>query len=344
MFSTRFLLAMILFRLITPNQALITLDYCLLSCGDVNHTMCDYLPGGGPECGEFQGGLSEEEEKLIVDLHNRHRQKIASGDHDQPHAADMLEVIWDREAAIIAQRWADQCDVLGHDKCRRTLHAKHVGQNTAWMKGVDYPGRRRNRADVIEYFITGWFNEVENYPGDVDGFNPTDQELPKFAHYTQLVWGSTAELGCGFVQWVTDIEYEYKLVCNYVPGGNLRGVRVYRRGEPCSGCPLFTKCSETYPGLCAAHDWSRIGDVKTVDTEEKQKDIIDQREECDKEDKDEDEEIEEEEEAIESPIEDTIHPMGSDVSVGEEETIENDSGGHGHALRRLKAVRYSVTA
>lgn len=318
--------------MVSAVASMTTLDYCLLSCDGINHTMCDYLSGGGPECEDFQSGLSEDEERLILDLHNRLRQRVATGaeSQDQPPASDMLEVIWDKEAAIIAQRWADQCDLLGHDRCRRTLHEAHVGQNIAWMKGVDFPGRVKSREDVLEYFISGWFKEVENFNGEVDSFNPTDQEFPKFGHYTQLVWASTGEIGCGFVQWVTDIEYEYKLVCNYVPGGNVRGERVYERGEPCSECPLFSKCSEKWPGLCEADDWSLHGDFKVSNRSDKGepplKDVP----------PDKDEEPENVENTVEDSVSETINNSKSEETSFEKENEPRK--GHGHALKSFLFV------
>ena len=33
----------------------------------------------------------------------------------QPPATDMYELKWDRELAIVAQRWVDQCDAEAHD-------------------------------------------------------------------------------------------------------------------------------------------------------------------------------------------------------------------------------------
>ena len=55
------------------------------------------------------------EKQRIVDAHNKVRQMIALGKiPGQPAATNMKEMIWDSELAVIAQRWADQCQ-FDHD-------------------------------------------------------------------------------------------------------------------------------------------------------------------------------------------------------------------------------------
>merc|ERR1712083_1281773 len=46
----------------------------------------------------------------------------------QPAAANMNQVVWNKELATIAQRWADQC-VWDHDKFRGKMDGTQVGQN-----------------------------------------------------------------------------------------------------------------------------------------------------------------------------------------------------------------------
>ena len=83
------------------------------------------------------GGLSCAEKEEIVSMHNRLRQRVATGAvRGQPLARNMRQMVklhcchlsigavpvlflqvWDEELAAVAQRWADQCD-RGHDKSR----------------------------------------------------------------------------------------------------------------------------------------------------------------------------------------------------------------------------------
>ncbi|KAG8303039.1 hypothetical protein J6590_018501 [Homalodisca vitripennis] len=232
----------------------VEIDYCSLSCYGISHTMCDYPAGGGPGCNIYTRGLFEEEQEMILDLHNYLRQKVATGNEfrgEQPSSSDMLEMFWSPEAAMIAQRWADQCTSFGHDSCRRTVEEEHVGQNIGWLSGYGDPREAKSRADAIKYFITEWYNEVENYRGDVDLFDSSLEELQKIGHYTQIVWARSAGVGCGFLEFTDATEYEYRIVCNYVPGGNYRSMKVYSRGAPCSRCPSNSTCSRRWPGLCS---------------------------------------------------------------------------------------------
>ena len=38
------------------------------------------------------------------------------------------------------------------------------------------------------------------------------------------------------------IRYSTLVICHYSPGGNVRGVRMYEEGEPCSDCPGDKRC------------------------------------------------------------------------------------------------------
>jgi uncharacterized protein YkwD len=68
----------------------------------------------------ISSGVSESEKRLVVDLHNQLRSKVAQGQEGQGSpgpqrpASDMLELTWDEELSKVAQRWADQCQ-FGHD-------------------------------------------------------------------------------------------------------------------------------------------------------------------------------------------------------------------------------------
>ena len=81
--------------------------------------------GIGASCngGLTARGLSASEKAAALDLHNKLRSKVALGQEargttgPQPPAADMRQLVWDDELAVIAQRWAEQCS-FGHDQER----------------------------------------------------------------------------------------------------------------------------------------------------------------------------------------------------------------------------------
>ncbi|KAH8417506.1 hypothetical protein KR222_001231, partial [Zaprionus bogoriensis] len=185
-------------------------------------------------------GISSEERSIILQEHNRLRQLVATGRYPgQPGAENMREIVWDDELAARAQQWADNCQ-FRHDP-HRTINRFTMGQNLAviWSTAPldpddgDFPSRIQN-----------WFNEVQKY-----SFG--DAWSPKTGHYSQLVWGETSLVGCGFAEYKDNIKYNKLYVCNYGPGGNVVGYNPYEVGKP--SCATYgMKPSSRYQGLCAA--------------------------------------------------------------------------------------------
>ncbi|XP_024867089.1 venom allergen 3-like isoform X3 [Temnothorax curvispinosus] len=153
------------------------------------------------------GGISCEEKQIILDEHNRLRQLVALGQiHGQPGAANMMEMIWDDELAAIAQRWADHC-AESHDSLRNVRRFA-VGQNIARSWTTRPPGPYDGEPNWRRQ-ISGWFNEVQYYHS---GYSKIT------GHYTQLVWGDTFLLGCGYSFYYDPARgYTKNYVCNYGP-------------------------------------------------------------------------------------------------------------------------------
>ncbi|EDW97205.1 scoloptoxin SSD552 isoform X1 [Drosophila yakuba] len=185
-------------------------------------------------------GITTEERSIILQEHNRLRQIVATGRYPgQPGAENMREIVWDDELAARAQKWADNCQ-FRHDP-HRTINRFTMGQNLAiiWSTAPldaddgDFPSR-----------IQSWFNEVQKY-----SFG--DAWSPKTGHYSQLVWGETSLVGCGYAEYKDTSKYNKLYVCNYGPGGNVVGYNPYEVGKP--SCSTYgMKPSSRYQGLCAA--------------------------------------------------------------------------------------------
>ncbi|XP_044009945.1 venom allergen 5-like [Aphidius gifuensis] len=199
-------------------------DWCNIeSCNGKPQTMCLYPdPGAASACGEVESiELSEEEKQEIVQVHNDFRAKVASGQESrgdgggQP-AGDIPPLTWDDSIAEVAQRWASQCS-FGHDQCRNT-ETEQAGQNVASKSASN--GYISSMTDLV----TMWYDEV-------DKFNPQGVYSYKFSmstgHYSQLVWGTTTNIGCGVAKYFDGQWYNTYLVCNYSPPGNYEDAPVY---------------------------------------------------------------------------------------------------------------------
>ncbi len=62
-------------------------------------------------------------------------------------------------------------------------------------------------------------------------------------HYTQVVWGATYKVGCGYTVCPSGGIY----ACNYGPAGNMLNAPMYKIGAPASACPTGTSPKD---GLC----------------------------------------------------------------------------------------------
>ncbi|CAH0725316.1 unnamed protein product, partial [Brenthis ino] len=193
------------------------------------------------------GGLTAYEKQAIVDAHNRLRQSVALGQvSSQPPAANMMEMVWDDELAVTAQRWADQCTTAHDRAAQRDVGRFPVGQNLAATWTTRPPSEQADSEPDFMKQINAWFDEVHIY-----GFKPISGGHGT-GHYSQLVWGETSHVGCGYTFYYDNTRGYTKLyVCNYGPGGNVIGANPYEKGHPsCSAYGLAD--SRKYSGLCSA--------------------------------------------------------------------------------------------
>ncbi|TRY78389.1 hypothetical protein TCAL_07187, partial [Tigriopus californicus] len=157
-----------------------------------SHDMC--LPEKGKACGDNAQnniGFTAAEQADILKFHNEYRRKIAKGLETGakvtiPPAANMRALKWNDNLATVAQRWADQCE-FKHDKMSNRLAPPFdtVGQNifiAMSSKDTDEVPTKRG--------IDGWYSEVKDFASDVGSFSFTHET----GHFTQLIWGDTAEV------------------------------------------------------------------------------------------------------------------------------------------------------
>lgn len=183
------------------------------------HTAC--LPPSKDFVAE-NSGLKNGDKEIIVDIHNTVRREVS------PAATNMMKMSWDDEIANTAQRWAENCNIKHDSNYKRYAFGRFsVGQNLAWGS-----------------WAMGWTHAIKLWADEKKDYSYSSNNSPTGAaigHYTQMVWATSIKVGCGYAICGTTHYY----VCNYGPGGNMRGERPYKSGSTCEDCP--NNCNN---GLC----------------------------------------------------------------------------------------------
>ena len=227
---------------------------------DDTHTMKKYC-GFGDACPNNQVTarvFDDADKTAMVKAHNDYRRRVAKGEETgadnylgdaQPGATNMVEMTWDDDLAEVAQRYADQC-VFGHDENRNTPEYAAwpgVGQN-AYISSSWTSGRSSYNLTAA---ADAWYAEVNYFnKASISSFKSVPSQAGKMiGHYTQMVWASTKEVGCGYSVWTTSDNWTKTLViCNYGAMGNILNQPIYEEGSAASNCPSGTSASD---GLCA---------------------------------------------------------------------------------------------
>lgn len=129
----------------------------------------------------------------VLDRHNLYRCM-----HDVPPLA------WNDTLAKKAQEWAD--------KVKGDLMPSPAAFRADYGNCKEGTGENLARGATDENAVDAWYNEIEHTSdkkGTVGSFRPST------GHFTQLVWNSTTDLGCGV--------YDDLIVCEYSCAGNIEG-------------------------------------------------------------------------------------------------------------------------
>ena len=144
-----------------------------------------------PKPAEPKGDKMDAFAQQFIDAHNAYRAK---------HCAPPLT--WSAKLASVAQSWAntlrDKGCVFGHSP-----GAKYGENLAAGTEGALEP---TSTVDM-------WYDEIKLYKFPNGGFSM------QTGHFTQVVWRSTKQVGCGHVTCKGNDIY----VCNYDPPGNWEG-------------------------------------------------------------------------------------------------------------------------
>ena len=172
-----------------------------LTClADANAGMA--LAAARPPASAETTALSKADVAALLQTHNRYRAEVG-----------VPPLAWSDDLARYAQQWAER---LADRGCRMA----HRPASGPWQQQYGenlYTGTlgHYGMADAVQL----WHSEKKYY----DGQPLTQRNYQAVGHFTQLVWHSTRELGCGVAQ----CQGRMMLVCNYHPAGNILGQKPY---------------------------------------------------------------------------------------------------------------------
>ncbi|XP_041963087.1 cysteine-rich venom protein latisemin [Alosa sapidissima] len=152
----------------------------------------------------------------IVNAHNAFRRAV------KPTASNMLKMSWNQTVADSAQQWVDKCEMRHGPSSSRLIEGYELGENLFKTGG----------SNTWTEVVSAWHSEEENYQYPTGSHNGQP-----IGHYTQVVWYSSYQVGCG----VAKCGSSYFYGCHYYRAGNFytggQGIPPYTEGEPCSACP-----------------------------------------------------------------------------------------------------------
>ncbi|XP_055222502.1 C-type lectin domain family 18 member B isoform X4 [Gorilla gorilla gorilla] len=202
-------------------------------------TWAEVWPPQLQEQAPMAGALNRKESFLLLSLHNRLRSWV------QPPAADMRRLDWSDSLAQLAQARAALCGTPTPSLASGPWRTLQVGWNVQLL-----PAGLASFVEVVSL----WFAEGQRY-------SHTAGECAHNAtctHYTQLVWATSSQLGCGRHLCSAGQAAIEAFVCAYSPGGNweVNGKTIvpYKKGAWCSLCTASVSgCFKAWDhagGLC----------------------------------------------------------------------------------------------
>ena len=150
------------------------------------------LPGAQSRLGDL--------DSRILDSHNRERA-----------LAGVPALRWNDELAEGAQAWADHLSMTGKFEHSPNLPGRRLEGENIWggTSGAFRP----------ESMVGLWIAEKADFIPGVFPANSRTGRPEDVAHYTQVIWGQSIEVGCGLSQQGR----EEILVCRYSAPGNVKG-------------------------------------------------------------------------------------------------------------------------
>lgn len=148
------------------------------------------------------GDLGEQEKNYrLLALHNFVRAKVG-----------VPPLVWDDELALGALEHAQTVARTGtRDHAPR--EGRTARENLIWASQGSL---------TLEALLEKWSEEVGNFAPGVFPDVASNGNWMEIAHFTQMIWPETRELGCAHVR----DQGRDALICRYLPGGNKDGVSI----------------------------------------------------------------------------------------------------------------------
>lgn len=152
--------------------------------------------------------LNDAQQQEMVAAHNMWRAKV-----------NVPPVSWSSNLADVAQNWAN--NLKSQDCKMQHSTGTNYGENLYWASPLKYSDGRLAAQTISPTKATdSWGNEVKDYNYETN----TCATGKVCGHYTQVVWKTTTEIGCGMA---VCADFSQVWVCNYNPAGNYRGQKPY---------------------------------------------------------------------------------------------------------------------
>ena len=155
---------------------------------------------------DFSGTITAVDINNLLWVHNEARRMVI------PKASIMPPIKWNTQLAVWAQKYENSCPGLVHssDSARTNVAGfAYIGENLA--AGYD------SWASAAQ----AWVNERAYFT------YPTTCATGKVCgHYTQVIWASSTDVGCGY-SYCPSLTYKRYYRCVYGPGGNYVGEAPY---------------------------------------------------------------------------------------------------------------------
>ena len=160
--------------------------------------------------------LTAAERTAILKAHNDERALAKT----PPVAKPLVALKWSAALADTARKWAAGCQYQHNAGRNKTKGFTYVGENlfaTTASYGVK----------LLSDAVAAWSSEKKDFT-----YGPLSPSNYMFAaHYTQVIWSDTTEVGCAYAKCAPPAPSFLKtyVVCNYGPAGNWMGMAPYKK-------------------------------------------------------------------------------------------------------------------